>query len=312
MGLCPSKDIAIGLVIFNPAKSKKLIENYYEMIQQFSKEKLPYFTLELIYDDRKPEIPEAFHIYGKTVMFHKENLCRILETKIPRKYTKLAFLDADILFDDPEWYWKLSKALDLYDVIQPFETCYWLDEEKKISLDRETVLKIKGSTWDFKYHPGFAWGFRRSWYKKVGFFDYAVTGSGDTLSVIKWLNKTIPKNFHSLPGPLIKKYSSFCLQKDKPKISYLPGTLRHLFHGRRENRKYVDRHKILNLQEDITDLLYKNSEGLFEWNLENQDLSDKLKEYFISRNDDDLPLSELKNNESYFALPDLPNLIVTS
>lgn len=289
MGLCPSKDMAIGLVMFNPAKSKKLIENYYEMIQQFEKYSLPFFTLELVYEDRSPEIPEAYHISGKSVMFHKENLCRILETMIPRKFTKLAFLDADIIFDDQEWYWKLSKALDSYDVVQPFETCFWLDEDKKIMLERESVLKLKSNLWDSRYHPGFAWGFRREWYNKIGFFDYAVTGSGDTLSVIKWLDKHVSPKFQSLPVPLLRKYNTFCPPEDRPLISFLPGSLRHLYHGSRENRQYTERHKILNLQEDIMDLVFVNSRGLLEWNAEYQELSKKMLEYFISRNDDDLP-----------------------
>jgi hypothetical protein len=288
MGLCPSKDMAIGLVIFNPAKSKKLIENYYEMIQQFEKYTLPFFTLELVYEDRCPEIPEAYHISGKSVMFHKENLCRILETMIPSKFTKLVFLDADIIFDDQEWYWKLSKALDSYDVVQPFETCFWLDEDKKIMLERESVLKMKSNLWDSKYHPGFAWGFRREWYNKIGFFDYAVTGSGDTLSVIKWLDKHVTPKFQSLPVPLLRKYNIFCPPEDRPLISFLPGSLRHLYHGSRENRQYTERHKILDLQEDIMDLVFVNSRGLLEWNLEHKNLSNKMLEYFISRNDDDL------------------------
>ena len=290
MGLCPSKDMAIGLVIFNPAQSKKLIKNYYEMIQQFDKYKLPFFTLELVYGDKKPEIPEAYHIPGKSVLFHKENLCRILETLIPSKFTKLVFLDADVLFDDQDWYWKLSKALDSYDAVQPFETCYWLDPEKKIMLERESVLKMSSKLWDSKYHPGFAWGFRRSWYKKVGFFDYAVTGSGDTLSAIKWLDKNVSPKFQSLPVPLLQKYNTFCPPEDKPLISYLPGIIRHLYHGSKENRQYTERHKILNIQQDIMNLLFVNSRGLLEWNSENQHLSEKLQKYFISRNDDDLPV----------------------
>jgi hypothetical protein len=292
MGLCPSKDMAIGIVIFNPAQSKKLIDNYYEMIKQFDKYKLPFFTLELVYGDRRPEIPEGYHIKGKTVLFQKENLCRILETLIPRKFTKLAFLDADILFDDQEWYWKLSKALDSYDVIQPFETCFWLDEDKKIELERESVLKMSSQLWDSKYHPGFAWGFRREWYKKIGFFDYAVTGSGDTLSAIKWLDKSVSPKFQSLPVPLLRKYNEYCPPEDKPLISYLPGIIRHLYHGSRQNRQYTERHKILNIQEDIMDLLSINSDGLLEWNSKNQTFSEKMKQYFISRNDDNVVLVE--------------------
>ena len=93
MGTCPSKDMAIGIVMFNPAKSKRLILNYYEMIKHLKE--YPVFTLELVYPDREPEISDAFHIYGKSVMFQKENLCRILERKIPLKFKKIEFIVGD-------------------------------------------------------------------------------------------------------------------------------------------------------------------------------------------------------------------------
>jgi len=280
---CSKNDMAIGLVFFNPTKSKKLLENYYEMIKQFNFNKLPYYTLELVYKGN-PEIREAFHIYGRSIMFHKENLCRILETKIPSRFKKIVFLDADILFDDSEWYFKTSKALDNFNIIQPFSKCYWLDPKKQIILERKCVVRNTEKKWDYNYHPGFAWAFQREWYKKVGFFDYAVTGSGDTLSAIKWLDKEIPLNYKSLPEPLKKEFNKFCLEK--PKISYISGVVRHLYHGSLQNRKYVERHEILNVKKDILELLYKNNEGLFEWY--DSEMSTKLKNYFISRNDDDV------------------------
>ena len=60
MGACPSKDMAIGIVIFNPAKSKKLISNYHEMMKHL--QKYPVFTLELVYPGCEPELPDALHI----------------------------------------------------------------------------------------------------------------------------------------------------------------------------------------------------------------------------------------------------------
>jgi len=282
MGICPSKDLAICLVIFNPAKTKKIIENYFTMVSKLGD--LPVFTIELVYPDREPEIPEAIHVRGKSIMFQKENLCRLLEKEIPKKYTKLAFLDADIIFEDQYWYYKASKLLDYYDVVQLFDKCTWLDSDGESFLDRESVLHMRDKTWNSKYHPGFAWGFRREWYNKVGFFDYAITGSGDTLSAIKWLRKDLPKGFKSLPKPLIKSYSEFC--PNPPKITCLSGHIKHLFHGSRENRKYVERHRMLDVQEDITELI--ETRGLFEW--KHPKWNSIFLDYFISRNDDSVEL----------------------
>jgi len=284
MGACPSKDMAVCLVLFNPAKTKKLVQNYFTMIEKLKG--LPVFTLELVYPDREPEIPEAIHIHGSSIMFQKENLCRILETYVPEKYTKLAFLDADILFDDPLWYAKASRSLDNHDVVQLFTKAQWLDEDGICMLERETVFNMKEKIWNSKYHPGFAWGFKREWYNKTGFFDYAVSGSGDTLSAIKWLRKDMPKGFKSLPKPLHKCYANFC--PSPPRITCLPGTVKHLYHGSRENRQYTERHKLLDVQEDIDELLEKTPDGLFEW--KDPKWNSVFLGYFVSRNDDSVEL----------------------
>jgi hypothetical protein len=282
MGLCPSKDLAICIVIFNPAKSKKIIENYSRMVSEL--DDLPVFTLELVYPGRHGEISDAIHVHGKSIMFQKENLCRLLETYIPAKYTKLAFLDADILFEDPHWYQKASKLLDYCDVIQLFDRCQWLDPDGEPMLEREGVLRMRDKTWNGKYHPGFAWGFKREWYNKTGFFDYAVSGSGDTLSAMKWLRKDMPKGFKSLPKPLEKVYSEFC--PSPPKISCLSGRVKHLFHGSRENRQYIERHQMLDVDEDIRDLM--ETRGLFEW--KDPKWNHVFLDYFVSRNDDSVEL----------------------
>jgi hypothetical protein len=288
MGGCNSKDMAVCLVIFNPAKTKKIIENYYAMIKGLKE--YPIFTLELVYEGRIPEIPGAFHITGNSVLFSKENLCRILETKIPSKYTKLAFLDADIIFSDPSWYYKASKLLDTYDVLHLFDECHWMDSTNtNITLTRKSVLFMTEPQYMTTYHPGFAWAIKRQWYNKVGFFDYAISGSGDTLSSSAWLNKPFGLKFKSLPKPLLTEYSKF-KRNPLPKITYLPNiSVKHLYHGSKENRKYVDRHQMLDVEQDIKELIVKNKEGLFEW-INPRIWNPIFLKYFVERDDDNLNL----------------------
>jgi hypothetical protein len=281
MGLCQSKDMAICLVIFNPTKSKKIIQNYFTMIKELKK--FPVFTLELVYEGNQPEIKDAFHIYGKSVMFHKENLCRILETKIPYKYKKLAFLDTDVLFNDFYWYAKTSKLLDSCDIVQLFDKCHWLNTNGDITLTRQSVLHMDSKVYDSKYHPGFAWAFRREWYNKAGFFDYALSGSGDALSVIKWMNKLLPKNYKSLPKSIQKEYAKY--PDILPRITYLENVeILHLYHGSRKNRQYVDRHEMLNINMDIKDMINVKN-GLYEW--KDPKMNKQFMDYFISRKDDE-------------------------
>jgi hypothetical protein len=287
MGVGNSKDMAIGFVFFNPAKSKRMLMNYLYVWNHYKTRGLPVFTLELVFGDREPEIKKAFHVRGNSHMFHKERLCRLLEERIPKKYKKIVFLDADIVFDDDAWYAETSKLLDTHDVVQPFEYASWLDlTYTKRELTRESAVKMPGNMWDFKYHPGFAWAFRREWYNEVGFYDWAVSGSGDTLSSAKWLNKKFPEKFKSLPHAMRRSYATY-VRNPSPTVAYRKGgSVSHLYHGSRSKRQYAERHKLLDVNEDIKDMIRINSDGVYEWKIAKWNTV--FYEYFKNREDDDL------------------------
>jgi hypothetical protein len=78
----------------------------------------------------------------------------------------------------------------------------------------------------------------------------------------------------------VAAYSEFC--PSPPKISRLDGTVKHLWHGTRENRKYVERHQMLDINADIRDLL--DTKGVFEW--KDKEMSKRFLNYFLTRNDD--------------------------
>ena len=287
MGICQSKDLAICLVIFNPAKSKKIISNYFTMMEKLEPYNLPIFTLELVFNDREPEIPGAYHVYGHSYMFHKERLCRLLEELVPEKYKKIAFMDTDLFYDNVNWYYQTSKLLDTYDIVQMFENAHWMNSKNtEKTLTRKSVLFLEDEVFNFKYHPGFAWAFRREYYNDVGFFDWAVSGSGDTLSSAKWLNKTLPLNFRSLPKPLHTEYINF-YNKPNPKITYLKGVdVYHLYHGSRVNRQYSQRHEMLFINQDIKELVFINNQGVYEWTHKSK-WNELFLEYFTNRKDDE-------------------------
>jgi hypothetical protein len=94
---CPQrKDLAVCFVYFNIAHSKRILMNYLYTVNKLKVVNIPYFTLELVYDT--PEISDAIRIQSSSAAFHKERLCSVLENHIPATYTKLLFLDADIVF----------------------------------------------------------------------------------------------------------------------------------------------------------------------------------------------------------------------
>jgi hypothetical protein len=184
----PTKnDIAVGFALFNYTGSCRLIMNYLYTVEKMKSAGIPVFTIELVIKGSNPYIQDAFHVYGTSYLFQKENLFRILESRIPARFSKLLFIDSDVIFDDPAWYDKLSVILETYDVAHCFETANWLDiTYKKTSMTADSYVKSSEKDillWDPSkmYHSGFGWAFTRNWYNQAGFIDETIIGSGDLL-----------------------------------------------------------------------------------------------------------------------------------
>jgi len=281
--------MAIAFVIFNPAYSKRLLMNYHYVNNIFKLQKLPVFTLELVYEGRDPQIADAIYVKGNSYMFHKENLCRVLEKHIPSQFTKIAFLDGDIIFSDKNWYKRVSELLETHDIVQPFKICHWRDLTYKHSIRvRQSVVLMESKTFNWDYHPGFAWCFRRDWYNKFGFFDLAVAGGGDTVSCIIWMQL----NYSNLQSLFSKVHDSFisAYNTPVPRITYLKDcVIYHLYHGRIINRKHTTRSRIFDGCPDITQMVITNSDGVYEWNPEfKEKMNLGFLKYFQERIDDDL------------------------
>ena len=278
----PSKrDLAVCFVYFNSANSKRILMNYLYTVEKLKNAGIPFFTIELVHS--APEIKDAFHVRSSSVLFHKERLCTLLEKRVPWRYSKLLFLDSDIIFSNPNWYSDLSKALEIYQVVHPFSTACWLDPTYKEVMDeRLSVLFMdRAKVYSPAYHPGFGWAFQRSWFKRVGFFQYGITGSGDTLSVSAWLGTEFVKGY--LRPALTPAYLEYKNQP-RPLIGCIEGSIYHLWHGNRKNRKYQERHTILDGITDVRDIMKVNCDGAFE--ITNAAVAEKLKNYFKERDDD--------------------------
>jgi len=277
------KDMAVCFVFFNPARSKKMLMNYLYTIEKLKLTHIPYYTMELVFDDHEPEIKDAFHVRSKSVLFHKETLCSLLETRVPRSFTKLLFLDADVIFGHPGWYTEVSRLLSTYQVVQPFSSCVWLDSTytKLVQTRLSVAYMSRTNPYNHNYHPGFAWAFQRKWFREIGFYKEGITGSGDTMSTAAWLGIKFPRGYvHQALVPSYEEYSRLA----HPNLACATGTVYHLWHGSAKNRKYVDRHRILDGVRDVRSILDTNKDGVLE--LTDRSVDTKMREYFTSREDD--------------------------
>jgi hypothetical protein len=136
-------------------------------------------------------------------------------------------------------------------------------------------------------HPGFAWGMRREWFKKIGFFDQSILGGGDHLSFLGWKKIQPPDETDIILKPYRRVFKHF-LELEAPRITNLKAcNAYHLYHGKSRNRMYIPRNDIIKDYDDIDELIIVNSDGIYEWR-EPELFNPKVLEYFKKRNDDDI------------------------
>ena len=175
--------------------------------------------------------------------------------------------------------------------MQPFEKAEWLDlTYKKVLLTKQTILKQYNPSSNFgMFHPGVAWCMTRTWYNKIGFFDWGVIGSGDALTCMGWMKKNVPITFEQVVPSYRKQFEEFYKQPS-PNMTFVAGiTVQHLHHGSRSKRQYVSRHKLLDTLEPIETITKFNEDGVLEW-LDLEKYNAVFLGYFRTRDDDDLGL----------------------
>jgi len=282
-------DLAVLLVFFDYIGSARILINYLFMVEKLKLANIPVFTLELVLHGKNPKIHDATHVYGSSYLFQKEHLLRLLEKTIPQHFTKLVCLDADVIFENPDWYDQLSILLDRNHIVQCFDVSYWLDlsytQTQKsaascISADRSKRF------WNGQpqaVHPGFGWAFRRNQYREWGYFDKAVIGSGDTLFAYGLLDYQI--NLDDRETIIYKNsYASWLALYKQINYTCLNGNLYHLYHGPIPSRQYISRYDAFKGIANIEDVLAVNNYGVYE--LTQPRLNKAMFDFFKTRDDD--------------------------
>jgi hypothetical protein len=298
-------DTAILMAYFNPAKFKRLLRNIMYIMQILKEKNIPHFVVECVFNNETQEIPEAdLVLHSNSYMFYKEQLLEKLEKIVPEQYTKIVCLDADIMFDMPDWVDHISKLLDRYDVIQPFDQACWLVPDntriksKKLSYAYGIVhRKLTKYTHDNSlhvYHPGFAWAFKRDIFRKLGgFYDRSIIGNGDLMFSLNFFKDTLPFDFLTRLKKTFgtEKWTEYHanFKKVNPSIGYLRCKSLHLFHGIAKNRQYKTRYASVAhlLTKSWDETITLNKDGLYEF--KDASINPLVLQYFKGRNED-IPL----------------------
>jgi len=301
-------DLAIVCCHFNPCKYKSRVENYKIFRNEIIKIGVRFLTVELSFGEEPFELnyPEVIHLRTseENIMWQKERLLNIgIRQLINEGYKKISWLDADIVFEDYDWHQKVSDCLDKFNVCQVFSEAYKLDEN---GIENQEIGCIKNyseinqiSIKDVS--PGFGWAARSEILKKIPLYESCiVAGENDSLIFFASLfqsekNKIKVLDSHLVKSRLNPKMKNHFIDWAKKwselvedKVGYSENRIKVLHHGKMENRKYVDSHKIYwdNEYNPLVDISGKK-EGPLTWNTDKPNLHSSVKEYFQSRDEDE-------------------------
>lgn len=246
-------------------------------------------------------------VQSDSVMWQKERMLNIGLGRLPDACDKVAWLDCDVLFEDPDWTGRTAELLEEYVVVQPYQTACWLPEGiEQIHPDaRGLCTHTKRSTaYDqtlnpgnslLEGHMGFGWVARRSALAAAGFYDRFITGGGDlvmtaamygyteTAEAAQWLREfCTPAQVADVLGWVRTSHAAV-----KRSVSYTPGSIFHLWHGSQADRQYNDRYRALqDANFDPTADLTLNSHQCWVWNSAKPELHSRVARYFQERNED--------------------------
>jgi hypothetical protein len=302
-------------VISNPCNYKIRYKLANEFIARMEKEpNIILYLVELVYGDQEFVITSAdnknhLQLKGEIPLWHKENMINLgVKYLLPSDWKAFAWIDMDIEFESTNWVLDTLKLLNNgKDFVQLFSHCI------DMSFDEEIINNFNGFGYQFcknfkkgvglnYWHPGFAWACNRKSYDKMGgIYQEGILGSGDNTMCHGFIKKA-PE---SLKSGVSQKYIEFVknLQNkmDGIKLGYIDGTIRHYFHGKKENIHYYERDDILvKYQYDPYSHIELNEQGLIIPSEScPKDFLRDIMEYFKSRNEDEIVLEEItsRNND---------------
>lgn len=220
------------------------------------------------------KIDQIRWVQGCPFAFQKEALFNAGALCVPKRFNKLIFLDADVLFDADDWLYEISKALETHDAIQCFQqVCYvprdvtlkWISdshlaspksgllEMQKVGIrgvdlhlhtGEDVVLQSEGlvrslTRGDSTGNPGMCWAVRREFFERVGGFPWQeiFTGANDLFWVLRIMGA--PRD--RLTPPL--QYLWDQIESETPevkgaRVEFYPETIFHLWHQPLNQRSY--------------------------------------------------------------------------
>ena len=294
---------------FNPAGHQSRRENYRQFRAALGNK--PCLTIECALADRPFELSpshDVVQVRAHHTLWHKERLLNLAIAKLPPSCRYVAWIDADVLFERLDWEESAIALLDRHVAVQLFREVLLLPAPSRpaeaidrtygiaatIAADPATLF---AGRFDTHGHTGYAWAARRELLDAAPLYDACIVGSADHVMahamlfepsatcVTRLLGNNTPhlRHFHAWADRL----HTVCERLGLSGLGFVPGTIRHLWHGSPIERRYFERNQRLRQLgfDPAKDLLAEPDQP---WRLCAPDgpIARFLIDYFAQRNED--------------------------
>jgi hypothetical protein len=278
-------------------------------------------TVELAFGERPFEVTEPcnpLHVQLRSghELWHKENLINIGIGRLPADWRYVAWVDADIQFARADWVQETlhqlqhhafvqmwSHAQDLGPNHEPINThlgfAYCHNTGIPWSKSGAGYGARSASAPYHYWHPGYAWAARRDAIDATGgLIDWAVLGAAD-MHMAKCLvgraSEGTAPGIHPNYARRLNAWQETAERLIRRNLGHVPGLINHYWHGKKAQRFYWDRWKILVQNQFDPDIdLKRDWQGLYQLvdhgTPRSIGLRDGIRQYFKSRNEDSIDL----------------------
>ena len=297
------KKLHVIVVLSNPCQFARRFRLAREFLLRMARERdIIVYVVELAYGDQKFYVtsttnPKHLQLRTTTPLWHKENMINIgIRKLLPTNWKACAWIDADIEFDNHTWATDTLRILNgSSDIVQLWSHACDMDHNGSSMRVFESVGYLHSRNEhhnpDKVWHPGFAWAMTRRAYEKCGgLYDVSILGSGDhnmSMAIRGYGRDSLNVDMTEAYKHSIEEWQS---KIAGVRLGYVPGVIRHHFHGSKFNRHYHDRWEMLrNHHFDPYTHLSRNKDGLLVPTEScPPELLNDIMRYFAQRNEDEL------------------------
>ena len=311
----PLDILHVIMVISNPCQFARR----YILAKQFRQrmEETPnilLYIVELAYGDQKFHVSDSrnkrhLQIHGDVPVWHKENMINMGVKLLPQNWKAMAWIDADIEFDSPSWALDTLKILNgSKDIVQLFGHIVNMDRNEDATdifpgFGFQYMKKREYGGIDINHwHPGYAWACTRKAYDKMGgLYQSNILGAGDLNMALSLIGNSVKSLDKDATSDYKNSLEEFQRKASGLRLGYVPGVIRHYFHGSKKNRKYLELAVILahHKYEPSKHIMLRSDGLLIPTSSCPQKLLDEILNYFAERNEDESYKTDLLSPQDW-------------